>query len=204
MEAVDQFLAREGADAITCLPETIIPDLKRAPSIAAHKGELVRGERVRYHLAVLAQHQHIAALNRIEHAYREGFGRRVASVHPKIAQALAIEYGPSWFRDRKLLYRVLKENPCLAVNCRPPKTRVLVNGFRDKAGINRKSRNGSAGHATQGDPAGPQVKVREAPKRSGHETAGNSTNVTLDPVKRNSRRSEEPWMIPVLEGLGEL
>lgn len=195
MEAVDQFLAREGADAITCLPETIIPDLNRAPSIAAHKAELVRGERVQYHLAVLAQHRHIAALNRIEHAYREGFGRRVASVHPKIGEALALEYGPGWFRDRKLLYRVLKENPCLAVNCRPPKTRVLVDGFKDKF-------RGSAGRqgARKGAANGERARGHQV---SPHVTsAAASSSKRLEAERLEERYTTAPYMADVLEAMG--
>ena len=167
-------------------------DIARMPE--REKRELIRGENARAEFAIFEQQQLQKALR-----YRPGvqdgaLGRKVLTVGPQMAAQLRVREGWDCFHDPDFIKSLLKDNgsmfrPVLAERA----VAVRVDGLRDRnraparaharlGGLEHErerehdyetgQHEGGAGHATQGDPAGPSHTVGGT--SSGHETAGAS------------------------------
>lgn len=136
---VENLLKREGTEWVTPdIPAAIIADINCSPQLAEHKAELIQGARVKYELGILAQRQRKDINDRIERAYVDGLGRQVASFDPEVFHRLEAVQGKNWWRDRKTLFKFLKDNPMFAIRVNPGFTNgrnfsVRVQGLKGSA-----------------------------------------------------------------------
>src|ERR1043165_2626070 len=115
-----ELLKREGTDWLTpdMRPE-IIADINDAPTLKPYKDELVHGARAQFELALLRQARIKESEDRIERAYVDGLGAKIASIDTHLFLRLEQCWGRGWWRDRRVLNQVLHDNPFLAVRAAP-------------------------------------------------------------------------------------
>jgi hypothetical protein len=172
--------------------------IRIAKLLPEHGRELVHGERVRYELGLEAQRRVAEANKQIERRYMEGLGALRASFTAEVFNALELQRGRGWWRDKKELGRFLRENPMFAVGAKHRRFSIRVDGLRKVESRKAKVENGGvcnrerpAGGAPENAPLHAAAREARRSLASAERGAGVLGHETTDPLSIPDARKNE-------------